>query len=228
MKRIAMGLDFTEMIIVTEERFGIEINDKESEYLETPEALIKCIKSKLNIDNDINCGTVRSFNILRGVLTRNFGATRKEVTLDSPVKSFIQNDTEKVYWNELGELLLIKSWPSLTYPSKILNARRFFFLLYFLLVLVFCIKSGLYPLWIISIIPIVYIEKKFFSNWKTLINPEFQTLRDLMTIIPRSKKYIWNDDTITEEVNVMLMEMFSIKEEDYRLDAHFIKDFGID
>ena len=50
-----MGLDGVEMVMATEERFGITISDAEAELIRTPGMLIDLVVSKVHLNSERFC-----------------------------------------------------------------------------------------------------------------------------------------------------------------------------
>ena len=83
-----MGLDGVELIMETEDVFGIRIEDEEAEICLHPRDVIELIWSTVSHSEKAVCPSQRAFYITRRALVHAFGADRNAVKPDSLVSEF--------------------------------------------------------------------------------------------------------------------------------------------
>lgn len=225
-----MGLDFAETIISLETTFGIDIEDEECKTISTPQDLIDIIAAKVTITEQESCSNLKSFNILRRVLVNNFGAKRKVIKLETPIKDIVDIKDEKQFWTDLQEALSASHWPQITFPYTIYLLK---ILLMIITSIYLLLKSDSFlavmlmaflNLISVGIIEVFYsfLGKKF--GYK--IHHRYKTVKDFLELIRSSKYFKWTIDDISNEVRKTVIEISGIKPDIYREDAHFVRDLG--
>src|SRR5215204_1231033 len=118
-----MGLDGVEMVIATEERFGITISDAEAEAIRTPGMLIDLVVSKVQLSSERYCRSQRAFYLLRRALHSSFGIDRGSIRPDSPVRTLSVGAPPEIFWPKLQASVCARSWPPLEIPLALQNAH---------------------------------------------------------------------------------------------------------
>jgi hypothetical protein len=62
----------------------------------------------------------------------------------------------------------------------------------------------------------------------TQIPRGIKTIRDLVPYAVTSEQIKWTRDQVSELVKKIVLEQLNLSEADYREDAHFVDDFGLD
>ncbi|NJD07744.1 MAG: acyl carrier protein [Methylococcaceae bacterium] len=101
-----MGLDTVELVLALEEDFGLEIPDKDATGLTTPRQVADYLFARLETRSDdaSGCLSQAGFYRIRATLIRQFGANRRDVKPESPIRQFLPDDIRK-QWRELAAAL---------------------------------------------------------------------------------------------------------------------------
>lgn len=108
-----MGLDGVELIMETEETFGIKIPDEEAYKMATPGKVIDYIYDQIGQDKSDACASQQAFYLLRRTIQSVFHLDRKLITLETPIRSFIPDAKDRKSWAELQDALGARTWPKL-------------------------------------------------------------------------------------------------------------------
>lgn len=119
-----MGLDGVELIIATEESFGISIADEEAEKVVTVDDLYQLILAKVTPATRNKCISASAFYNLRGIIAAKLGIDRKTILKDTKLDEIIPKEDRRSFWDyiakEAGVVL-----PSLTRNSFLNRALVF-------------------------------------------------------------------------------------------------------
>jgi hypothetical protein len=92
-----MGLDGVEILLAVEEEFDISIDDSDAANLITPRMLADYVFARLGKIEGVKgrCLSQAGFYRIRSALTREFGALRKGVLPESPIRDFLNGNIRK-------------------------------------------------------------------------------------------------------------------------------------
>src|SRR5688572_19110219 len=110
-----MGMDGVEMAMLTEERFGIAIEDAEASKVTTTRQLIELILSKTAGSGPAVCKTHRGFAVVRRSLL-HAGAKRNDVRPDSHLRNLLPADYQPFFWTALRASVGAEKLPDLEWP----------------------------------------------------------------------------------------------------------------
>lgn len=113
-----MGLDLVELVLGTEEAFGIAIPDSDAVSLETPRLLINYVEKRLNAGNDSGCLGQRAFYILREELGGQL-VSRANVKPSTRWDELLSKRERIRVWPRLTARLGSGKLPELTRPQFI-------------------------------------------------------------------------------------------------------------
>ena len=119
-----MGLDGVEMVMATEERFGITISDAEAELIRTPGMLIDLVVSKVHLNSERFCRSQRAFYLLRRALHTTFGIERSAIRPRSQIRMLNTGQAPELFWPKLRASVGARSWPPLEIPLALQNAHK--------------------------------------------------------------------------------------------------------
>ena len=98
-----MGLDAVEIVIATEETFGISISDAEAEQMLTPRMLIDHVKCAVGAQSKTRpCLSQRAFHRVRHSLVTTTGIKRSEVSLSTKVRNLFPKHKRVESWHSLS------------------------------------------------------------------------------------------------------------------------------
>lgn len=229
-----MGLDCVELTVAIEQSFGIQISNDVAVGLETPGKVIDYIHGLQSSGAAAACLTQRAFYRLRSALIGERLCTRGQFRSDTDLRMIVPKKARKRIWKRLKEHSDL-NLPDLERPSVLSKALALLTILASLilaaqldgsfgemlgLTLVFSIVLGMLALW---------LSKPF----AVCIPPETSTpalLVDHM-VAKDSKRFLGSHETLTRAQIAATVKALTIpfcNERDYREDAHFVKDLGLD
>jgi acyl carrier protein len=219
-----MGLDGIELVMALEERFGVTITDAEAEACFTPAAVIELIFGKLRASDERVCVSQRAFYLLRKGLTRALGVSRRSVALSSDIRSFTAGRSDREVWDDLKTAVQARSWPALARPLWLVVS------LWLLSLGAFCAFFAVFP-WYVAAFCTGFLA--FFADWitrplRSRIPARFSRIRELVPFAVTSDVIAWTRDQVASLVKKLVIEQLGLREGQYREDAHFIKDLGLD
>ena len=228
-----MGLDSVELVMAFEEAFGVPIANEEAESLVTPRAVIDLLFAKLQQTDARTCQTQRAFYVLRRAVMQQFGRPREAVTLDLPLRSLMTPRAERTEWPALGRAVAARSWPALDRPAWMVRALHYAGLVLFLLTSAAAWRRGLGVMagLLAGSVAFLLFEGLTFGltrRFVAYIPAPYRTLRDLVPAVLSSDHIAWTRDQVAVRVRQVVLEQLGLKESEYREDAEFVRDFGVD
>ncbi|MFN0066348.1 MAG: acyl carrier protein [Limisphaerales bacterium] len=112
-----MGLDGVEMVMETEQAFGIKITDAEAERVFTPRDLIELVGRKLAITFEPTCLSRRAFLLVRRAMVEGHLATRDQVRPGTALATWLEPGPMPARWSEFRQKVGATAWPELTVPG---------------------------------------------------------------------------------------------------------------
>ena len=228
-----MGLDSVELVMAFEEAFGVPIANEEAESLVTPRAVIDLLFAKLQQTDARTCQTQRAFYVLRRAVMQQFGRPREAVTLDLPLRSLMTPRAERTEWPALGRAVAARSWPALDRPAWMVRALHYAGLVLFLLASAAAWRRGLGVMagLLAGSVAFLLFEGLTFGltrRFVAYIPAPYRTLRDLVPAVLSSDHIAWTRDQVAVRVRQVVLEQLGLKDSEYREDAEFVRDFGVD
>ena len=93
-----MGLDGVEIVMRTEETFGIEIPDKIAQQILTPAALVDFVAANVPLKPTDECLSQQLFYRLRRGFRSQLKALSSSFDLDTPLKEILHKDQWPQVW----------------------------------------------------------------------------------------------------------------------------------
>ncbi len=218
-----MGLEGVELIMEIEERFGVTIADAEAGACATPAALIDLVFGKLQASDKRVCVSQRAFYLLRKGLTRTLGVSRRKVNLSTDIRSFTAGRSEREIWDDLKTAVQARSWPSLTQPRWLTAS------IWVLSLGTFCALIAFFH-WALAAACTVlaaYVAARFTRPFRSSIPARYSRLRKLVPFAVTSDMIFWTRDQVASLIRKSVIQVFGLREGQYREDAHFVKDLGM-
>lgn len=219
-----MGLDGVELVMAIEEGFGVSITDADAEVCFTPAAVTDLVFGKLRASDERVCVSQRAFYLLRKGLTRTLGVGRRSVVLGADLRSFTGSRSEREVWDDLKNAVQARSWPTLARPKWLVV------MLWLLSLGAFCGLITVIP-WAIAAacaLLVAFIGTRITRLFRSRIPARYSRLRELVPFVVTSDAIAWTRDQVASLVRKLVIEQLGLREGQYREDAHFVKDFGMD
>jgi hypothetical protein len=233
-----MGLDIVEFVMSIEERFGIEIPDKDAENLTTPRLLVDYIMTRVKPGADRGCLSQRQFYRLRRALIARHWATRRDLNPDTLLEGIVPKVNRRTLWQQLGEELQSPHWPHLTRPKPVKGA-------------VIAAAIGAYSLpWILwggeilkghlapvavsafSTVAVIWIGLVATRSLQNAFPLRYASLGGVVQTLvaanplPEEVQEGWTRERVREAVRAMIIEHSNVTE--FTDDSRFIQDMHID
>jgi len=181
------------------------------------------VSAKLRSSDENVCVSQRGFYLLRKGLTQTLGVKRRDVTLDTDLRSLPTDKSEEELWLELKDAVKARSWPSLGRPR-------------WLAVLLWVIGLGVFLTLLFSVhwllasvgaILVALIGSRCTRRMRRYIRASDSTLRKLVPFAVTSDDVTWTRDQVASLVKKLVIEKLDLKAGVYREDAQFVKDLGL-
>jgi acyl carrier protein len=233
-----MGLDAVEMVMQTEERFGIVISDGEAEAVRTPGMLIDLVFSKLTVSDERFCRSQRAFYLVRRALHADFAVERAAIHPGADLRALTPGVEEAQFWPRLKECVRARSWPKLDFSREVrFRIAAASWLLFATVIWVFAwagwghmgASAFAWGTLLATVVAILFDDglRKHLSGMRRFIPVEVKTLRDLVPFAETSDLITWTREGVAREIRAIVLEVLGIKPEKYREDADFVKDLGM-
>jgi acyl carrier protein len=229
-----MGLDGIELILATEEAFGVTLDDVDIAKVVTPRDLGDLVYKQLETTNEEICQNQKAFYILRKVLMKIYGLKRDDITLEFRLDTVIPKDKQKEHWLNLKEFVKARSWPKLLQPQWMLKLRSVS-LLFLLIcpVVLFMIFLPVYIAWsgfLVAVTLMVLFQRVFEKKtmrYRCRIPEIYLTIKALVHFVKTSNDIKWTRDQVQKQLRTVIIEKLGLKESQYNDDSSFVADFGM-
>ncbi len=228
-----MGLDFVEMVMAIEERFGIQLTDADAERCVTPGDLIEVILSKVPVTDASVCLSRRAFHVIRKTFMQKFSCKRSEVTPSSLLETLVPRKDRRQIWNDLSKEFLA-TLPPLRRPAAVKQGLGLLFGGLFVGVLLTCGLS--FSMWHLALTVAVVgwaIGFRLTRPYAVELPASCKTVGDLAKHLANSSDAVfkpqgrkWTRAEVAEGVKQITIETLSISPSDYREDAEFVAELG--
>lgn len=234
-----MGLDLVELVMNVEERFGIEISDREAQVCTTPRKLADLIVQKVHCSSRSVCLSQRAFHLLRRASLNVLGLPRPQFRLDTRLEDVVPSEGRRRVWLRLGEQTGALHWPHLIRPRALLRilvalTLAAFLIPFFYLNFPFHSLNALAAFAAIaSCITVAWVGSIATRPLMTAFPPGYSTVKDLVRfIIAGNVELVKADDKnwTREEVRCVLRDIIieTLQVRDFTEDSHFVKDMKVD
>jgi acyl carrier protein len=235
-----MGLDGVEIVMATEEAFDIAIKNSEAEKIFTPRGLIDLVLSKVDQTAFTACLTQRAFYRLRSSLMRQLNVRRNHLRPGTPLARTFHLPTRKEKMRRILADLGAKKELDFVRPDW---AVGFIVIVAIfggaatavIFVLASRLEFGLMiPLWAIFGGLLAWIGCFATRFMRTEFQPSLATVGDLSRWIVVNAPHAvqaepgkWNRQHVSETVRQIVIHHLGCEKE-YREDARFVEDLGMD
>jgi hypothetical protein len=122
---IVMGLDGVEIVMRTEETFGIEIPNEVAARLLTPAALVDFVAANVSLKGTDECLSQQLFYRLRRGFRSQLKALSSTFDLDTPLKEILHKDQWPQVWAAVRAEVGQPEWPaSIPWPGLLISGPK--------------------------------------------------------------------------------------------------------
>jgi acyl carrier protein len=233
----AMGFEQLDMIIRTENNFGIAFDDAELIKISTVGEFYQLILSKLSPGNSTICLTSHTFYRIRKVLMDVFGLPRHSIKPIVRLENIIPKAFIYLHWKNL-EIKLGLKLPTLQRPQWMETLFSVSVLLVILLAIVLGIGRFVHPLiaWAVGFMsfPLLVLENRLTQEWQIIFPKHINDLGKLVKIVLQRNFSTINKDIkscnkkeILELLILQLEDQFGIPADKIKMDSRIAEDLGI-
>jgi hypothetical protein len=225
-----MGMDGVEIVMLTEERFGIRIEDHETERIRTPGMLIDLVARKIGAASKGRCQSQRSFYLLRRALARVVRAPRGTIRLKTPIRRFVAREEQAEFWGKLRSEIGARSWPPLGLAREIEISRNAALFFLWIGATAALWRFAGYEAGIMGGVLAAALATMFLGRvaepFKKFIPRKISKVKDLVPYVNTSNLIQWSRDDIARVVREIVEEILSVGDK-YSEDADFINELGL-
>lgn len=218
-----MGLDGVCLVMAVEEEFGVTLTDGECAYCETPGQLIQIVASKLDFSRRRVCPSLRGFHLVRAALIETLGIHRSKVKLDTVLRSLADPSQDQKIANRLRSILEARTGPSLGRPRSIKVILGFAALATFASSVFYLPAFVAVILGLTMLIGGLRVTKPFSRYF-----PRGARVRDLVPQVKTSGWIARDRRDVATRIREIVIDQLGIRPDQYREDAHFVRDLGMD
>lgn len=226
-----MGLDGVELLMEVEETFGIAVTDEEATTARTPRMLIELVLSKLRIVRETTCLSQKAFYLLRRALMDHVGAARRAIRPDTPLHELIDTDQAGQLWPNLSRTLAVPRWPELVRPRLLVAGIHALTGIALVATFVRTLPLSFQAAVILGLAAAIVVEVAAFyvtRPWRTHVPDDMASVRDVVPYAATSERIAQTREQVALIVKILVIEQFGLEEADYREDADFGRDLGMD
>ncbi len=228
-----MGLDTLELLLETEERFGVSIPDKEASEIRTVGDLHEAVLRKLSVRNSQRCLTAMAFYRLRRALVELLGVRREQVRPDRSVGDVLPWYRRRQLWPLLASGSGLRM-PTLERPEWLREAIMSAAVLTFIAAPVLAAMGGL-SVWAVWLLIAIAVALAFCVTRPLALVPagRCRTVGDLARAV-----YGVNAGALAREAGEvnraetwgmlvgLVSDQLGVRERDITPDSRFIEDLN--
>jgi hypothetical protein len=234
-----MGLDGVEIVLATEERFGIGISNAEAERCRTPGDLINLVCRQLGVQTSpCACRTRQAFYRLRQRWTLAGRAERNQIKPSTRLETWMARGSPSETWKRMQTEVRSTAWPKLDLASTVhatiaswalLAGASFFFTTQI------TGKLGPTPnlLMAIGITVLTLVGAYRWIPWpRTALPGSIRTAGDLAAfLVLHDPAWLagpsgWDRERVALAVREIVVDHLAC-DDTYREDADFVRDLGL-
>ncbi len=234
-----MGLDLVEMVIRTEETFGISIAGEDAANIRTPRELADFISTKVSLSDQPSCLSQQAFYFLRGRFNEHLSFSRRSFRPDTPLEELVPKQNRKIVWAKLQSSVGENALPDLARPTwlfRTLAASTVFVFCYITLFILNFFESGLHLAWLSGLTAAItfgYFAAITTRSTKQYFRSHYKSVGDVTRLLVNNKPYVFkrNGKTWTREQILTVVRLIILDEtgiEEFSDDADFIRDLHLD
>jgi hypothetical protein len=227
-----MGLDLVELVLDTEETFGIRINDDDAASIHTPGELAEYVAAQVSAAWAGACHSRICFYRLRSALMAIWDAPRKKIRPATPLAELMpQDESLPERWARLDAALGARMFPKPAYPPGL---KKW-------IIAIECAPSFLLPVcaawrhWsplpsflatMLVFFLVAFFTERRFRHKRIFIPKGFQTVADILPYVPSSAA-TWTRADILEVILMLTSKHSGVPRSEIRADSRFVQDLGM-
>ena len=111
-----MGMDLVEIVVRTEDAFGITIPDADATQITTPRELADFVATKVPLSDEPSCLSQQAFYFLRERFQPHLSFSRQAFRPNTPLEKIVPMQDRQIIWATLQTEVGAKALPDLARP----------------------------------------------------------------------------------------------------------------
>ena len=234
-----MGMDLVEIIVRTEDAFGISIPDADATNITTPRELADFVATKVTLSNEPSCLSQQSFYFLRGRFQPHLSFSHQAFRPKTPLEKLVPKQNRQLVWATLQADVGANALPNFARPFwlfSILAALTIFIFFYTtiaiwktfnadLVLALFCSFAVAIGFGYISAVATRPTKQHFRRSYKFVGEVARYLVANKPHVFKRDAR-MWTRVQVLEVVREIVADHVSLQ--DFSDDAHFIHDLRLD
>lgn len=229
-----MGLDGVALVIACEDRFGIEIEDREAEGCLTVADLQDVVVRKVGAGAAGTCHSMRVFHRLRTVLAASSALTSAGLAPRTPLRAIMPRDVGRARWSRMQASLSL-TLPVLEWPRW--ASRVFMGCIVGSLSGLFLAAVGVLPWWFAGAFLLAQVATGVLLvrlRPNTVIPRDLETIGDLVRSVVALNYRALNEraqmieSEVRDAVAQVVSEELGVSRRQVKPAARFVADLGVD
>lgn len=235
-----MGLDYVELVMRIEERFGIAIPDEEASTIETAGDLYKLVLSKLRGVKTDRCLTSAAFYRVRRGFVDGLGISRRKIAPSLVLETILPRKSRRGKWQLLQQAAPVEI-PDLQFPKSVVTfiAGIGTLLAGSLLAATFFnqrISNGSLVLWgLLGIAAVMFLLTKLCTPLAVAFPNHVATVGYLAKgVLSRNYQQLaasisgYNEADVWEALQRIIADQIGVANDKVTLEARIAQDLGVD
>ena len=238
-----MSLDTVELVMITEETFGLTIPERDAEKILTVGDLYRYVLDRVSLSDVAGCLSSAQFYRLRRALMESLGVARERVRPAASIDDLISLESRREHWERLGSALGL-NLPALRRPEPL---RRIFQKSFYVWLASFLVAScvtrivepELAPfvavvsfatgplLWILALSVTLESAVELPRNCQT-VRGLVETLVGLGITLKIPEDLRWSRATVWEAIRAFVAAQAGVPQDMITENTSFVYDLGLD
>jgi len=234
-----MGMDLVEIVVRTEDAFGITIPDADATLITTPRELADFVATKVTLSDEPSCLSQQSFYFLRERFQPHLSFSRQAFRPNTPLEKLVPKQNRQLIWAALQTEVGANALPDLARPIWLLwtlAASTVFVFFYATLAIwnasnigianaVFCGFATAIGFGYISAVATRPTKQYFRRSYKCVGDVARFVVANKPHVFKRDER-MWTRAQVLEVVREIVADY--VGSQDFSNDAHFINDLHLD
>ena len=233
-----MGLDLVEIVLKTEDAFGIAVNNENAAQIRTPRELADYIATKVALTDAPSCLSQQAFYFLRKRFDQQLTFSRGSFRPHTPLEELVPKQNRKVIWAKLQTEVGARALPDLMRPTWLVIwlAASTVFVFCYATVTVWHYFGSFTFSWLLGLTAAVAfgrIAAVASRPTKQYFQPSYKTVGDTTKFLIANKPHLFkqNQQTWTRaQILIVVRQIVAewVGDEAFSDDADFVRDLHLD